>query len=49
MLVTSHTHTHTLSQKEVAHEQEENKAEQERLQGFNLVYGEKIQVSDSIV
>ena len=31
-------------QVEVAHEKEENEAEQERLQGFKLVYGEKIQV-----
>ena len=31
-------------QVEVGHEIEENEAEQERLQGFKLVYGEKIQV-----
>lgn len=35
------------SQKEVDHELEENNAELERLQGSNLVYGEKIQVSSS--
>ena len=34
-------------QKEVAHELDENKAEQDRLQGSNLVYGERIQVSES--
>ena len=36
-----------LLQKEVAHELDENKAEQDRLQGSNLVYGERIQVSET--
>ena len=36
-------------QKQVAHELDENKAEQDRLQGSNLVYGERIQVSESTV
>ena len=35
---------HAHLQKEVDHEIEENRAEQERLQGSNLVYGEKVQV-----
>ena len=35
-------------QRDVAHEIEENQAEQERLQGSSLVYGEKVQVSISL-